>query len=266
MKLDILKTSWLDIVFEGRNQAYGAYELRKKNPKTTAIAMILGAFVFVLALSTPKIMALIESATAKEETTLDEKIVTIKLPPKKVEEIKNLPPPPPPPPKVDQVKFVKPVVAKTEEVTEAVAKIDDMKDKDISDANREGDKDAERQFEKPVGDGPTKPVEDDNVYNMAVISVKPEFPGGIDKFYKYVGSKFQVPEVDGLKGRIFVQFVVEKDGSLTDIKVLKDIGHGTDKEAIRVLKNCPKWAPGENNGKKIRVQYQLPITIQAAAE
>ena len=67
MKLDILKTSWLDIVFEGRNQAYGAYELRKKNPKTTAIAMILGAFVFVLALSTPKIMALIESATAKEE-------------------------------------------------------------------------------------------------------------------------------------------------------------------------------------------------------
>jgi len=198
--------------------------------------------------------------------TLDEKIVTIKLPPKKVEEIKNLPPPPPPPPKVDQVKFVKPVVAKTEEATEPVAKIDDMKDKNIGDKDLKGDPDAERQFEKPVGDGPKAPVEDNDVYNMAVISNKPEFPGGIDKFYKYVGSKFQVPEVDGLKGRIFVQFVVEKDGSLTDIKVLKDIGHGTDKEAIRVLKNCPKWAPGENNGKKIRVQYQLPITIQAAAE
>ena len=161
---------------------------------------------------------------------------------------------------------MKPVVGKTVEVTEAVAKIDDMKDKDISDANRKGDEDAERQFEKPVGDGPKAPVEDNDVYNMAVISNKPEFPGGIDKFYKYVGSKFQVPEVDGLKGRIFVQFVVEKDGSLTDIKVLKDIGHGTDKEAIRVLKNCPRWTPGENNGKKIRVQYQLPITIQAAAE
>jgi periplasmic protein TonB len=67
-----------------------------------------------------------------------------------------------------------------------------------------------------------------------------------------------------LKGKVYVTFVVEKDGSLTDIKVLRDIGYGTGKEAIRVLSKCPKWMPGEQNGKKVRVLYSLPITIQTA--
>mgnify|MGYP003411423114 CR=1 FL=1 len=69
---------------------------------------------------------------------------------------------------------------------------------------------------------------------------------------------------EGLKGKVFVSFVVEKDGSLTDIKVIRDIGYGTGKEAIRVLKQCPKWNPGEQNGKKVRVLYSLPINIQSA--
>ena len=81
---------------------------------------------------------------------------------------------------------------------------------------------------------------------------------------KFIGKNFQVPEEEGLKGKIFVTFVVEKDGSLTDIKVLRDIGYGTGKEAIRVLKSCPRWNPGEQNGKKVRVLYSLPISIQSA--
>lgn len=81
---------------------------------------------------------------------------------------------------------------------------------------------------------------------------------------KFVGKNYRVPDEEGLKGNVFVTFVVEKDGSLTDIKVLRDIGYGTGKEAIRVLKSSPKWIPGEQNGKKVRVQYSLPIRIQSA--
>jgi hypothetical protein len=113
-----------------------------------------------------------------------------------------------------------------------------------------------------------KPQDDDNadntIYSTANIEVKPDFPGGIGNFYKYVGKNFQVPEEEGLKGKVFVTFVVEKDGSLTDIKVIKDIGYGTGSEAIRVLESCPRWIPAEQNGKKVRVQYSLPITISSA--
>jgi hypothetical protein len=106
--------------------------------------------------------------------------------------------------------------------------------------------------------------EDNTIYNTLNIEVKPDFPGGLEKFYKFIGNNFQVPEEEELKGKIFVTFIVEKDGSLTDIKVLRDIGYGTGKEAIRVLKSCPKWYPGEQNGKKVRVLYSLPISIQSA--
>ena len=185
------------------------------------------------------------------------------MPPK--EQPKDLPPPPPPPPpKVDQVKFVKPVVAKTEDIVEEPPKIEEIKEKKLGDETIKGDPDAPLTVE-PVGNGPSQVVEEDtSIYNTAGIEVKPDFPGGLEKFYKFIGKNFQVPEEEGLKGKIFVTFVVEKDGSLTDIKVLRDIGYGTGKEAIRVLKTCPRWVPGEQNGKKVRVLYSLPISIQSA--
>ena len=187
------------------------------------------------------------------------------MPPK--EQPKDLPPPPPPPPpKVDQVKFVKPVVAKTEDIVEEPPKIEEIKEKKLGDETIKGDPDAPLTVE-PVGTGPVTNVvveEDTSIYNTAGIEVKPDFPGGLEKFYKFIGKNFQVPEEEGLKGKIFVTFVVEKDGSLSDIKVLRDIGYGTGKEAIRVLKTCPRWVPGEQNGKKVRVLYSLPISIQSA--
>ena len=261
MKLDLLKRQWIDIVFEGRNKAYGAYELRKENPKTTLRSLIIGAVIFGLAVSAPLIISLIPEG--KDDTTLDQKIVTIKMPPKE-ERPKDLPPPPPPPPKVDQQKFVKPVVAKTEEVVEEPPKIEEIKDKKLGAETIKGDPDAELTVE-PGGQGPSQVVEEDNnIYNTAGIEVKPDFPGGMQKFYNFISKNFQTPEEEGLSGKIFVTFVVEKDGSLTDIKVLRDIGYGTGKEALRVLKSCPRWNPGEQNGKKVRVLYSLPITIQSA--
>ena len=263
MKLDIFTNQWLDIVFEGKNKAYGAYDLRKKNTKTTVKALIIGAVVFSVAVAAPLIMSLLPDSSSDDES-LDTKIVTMKLPPKKEEPKKDLPPPPPPPPKVDQVKFVKPVVAKADEVTEEPPKITEIKDKKLGNETIKGDPDAELTVE-PVGNGPAAVVEEDTkVYGTAGIEVIPEFPGGMEKFYGFVSRNYQAPEEEGLKGKVFVTFVVEKDGSLTDIKVIRDIGYGTGKEAIRVLNKCPKWTPGEQNGKKVRVQYSLPITIQSA--
>ncbi len=261
MKLDLLKNQWLDIVFEGRNKLYGAYELRKTNSKTTFRSLIIGGVIFTFLVSIPVLANLLPDNN--DEAVLDQKITTVKLPPKEKPK-ENLPPPPPPPPKVDQVKFVKPVVAKAEEVVEEPPKIKEIVDKKIGAETIKGDPDAELTVE-PVGNGPKDVVEEDNnIYNTAGIEVKPDFPGGIEKFYKYVGKNYQVPEEEGLKGKVFVSFVVEKDGSLTDIKVIRDIGYGTGKEAIRVLRSCPKWNPGEQNGKKVRVLYSLPINIQSA--
>jgi protein TonB len=265
MKLDIFTNQWLDIVFEGRNKAYGAYELRKENNKTGVRALIFGAVVFAIAVSMPLILSLLPENSDVDET-LDTKIVSIKLPPKKEEIKKNIPPPPPPPPKVDQVKFVKPVVAKANEVTEEPPKTVEIKDKKLGAETIKGDPDAILTVE-PVGTGTAAVVEeapDNQIYNTAGIEVKPDFPGGINKFYKFVGDNYQTPEEDGLKGKVYVTFVVEKDGSLTDIKVIRDIGYGTGKEAIRVLKKSPKWSPGIQNGKPVRVLYSLPITIQSA--
>ncbi len=262
MKLDLLKRSWTDIVFEGRNKKYGAYELRTTNPGTTWKAFAIGAVIFAFLVSIPMLAKLIPD-TAEEDVNLDKKIVTVKLPPKEKPK-ENLPPPPPPPPKVDQVKFVKPVVAKAEEVVEEPPKIKEIVDKKLGAETIKGDPDAVLTVE-PVGNGPKDVVEEDNsIYNTAGIEVKPEFPGGLAKFYDYIRKNYQAPDEEGLNGKVFVSFVVEKDGSLTDIKVIRDIGYGTGKEAIRVLKSSPKWSPGEQNGKKVRVLYSLPINITTA--
>ena len=97
------------------------------------------------------------------------------------------------------------------------------------------------------------------------ISVKPEFPGGIIAFYKFVGQNFKIPaeaSKSKINTKIFMQFMVEKDGSLSDFKIIKDAGYGLGEEATRVLKLSPKWNPGSNEGKLVRVMYSLPITIQ----
>jgi periplasmic protein TonB len=262
MKLDLLNNQWLEIVFEGRNKSYGAYDLRKSVTNNTVKAFIIGTLVFAVLVSIPTIMRMIPDA--QDDTTLDTKITAVKMPPKKEKPKENLPPPPPPPPKVDQVKFVKPVVAKADEVVEEIVVIKELENKNIGKETIKGDPDAELTVE-PVGTGVAAVVEEDNtVYNVAGIEVKPDFPGGLEKFYGFIGKNYQTPEEEGLKGKVYVTFVVEKDGSLTDIKVIRDIGYGTGKEAIRVLNKCPKWTPGEQNGKKVRCTFSLPISIQSA--
>lgn len=99
------------------------------------------------------------------------------------------------------------------------------------------------------------------IYDAKVLEQKPEYPGGIELFYRCIGKNYRVPKQDDLRGKIFMSFVIETDGSLTDIKIIRDIGYGTGPEAKRVLKLCNKWIPGTKDGKPVRVLYSLPINI-----
>ncbi|MDI1257635.1 MAG: energy transducer TonB [Flavobacterium sp.] len=92
------------------------------------------------------------------------------------------------------------------------------------------------------------------------VEYRPEFPGGMQKFYQYVGSNYKYPKVK-VSGKVIVQFVIDEEGRLTDIKVLRDLGYGTGEEAVRVLSKCPKWIPGTQDGKPVRVLYALPISV-----
>ncbi|WPO79163.1 energy transducer TonB [Flavobacterium sp. KACC 22761] len=101
------------------------------------------------------------------------------------------------------------------------------------------------------------------VYTSFDIDEKPDFPGGMDLFFKFVDENFKKPAKNPeIKGKVYVEFIIEKNGSLTGLKVLRDIGYGTGDEAIRILKKCPKWIPGELNGKKVRVLFGIPLIIK----
>jgi periplasmic protein TonB len=100
------------------------------------------------------------------------------------------------------------------------------------------------------------------IYNAAELEQLPTFPGGLQAFYKIFAADFKMPaDKPDLTGRIFVTFVVEKDGMLSDIKILRDLGYGTGAEAVRVIKKLPKWIPGYQNGKAVRCQYSIPIRV-----
>ena len=98
-------------------------------------------------------------------------------------------------------------------------------------------------------------------YENIEVDVKPNFPGGMKEFYNFLGKNYRVPESKKLNGKVMVEFIVEKDGSLSNFKILRDLGKDTGKEAIRVLKKSPKWIPGQDKGKDVRVKYLIPISI-----
>ena len=101
-----------------------------------------------------------------------------------------------------------------------------------------------------------------NTYAMFQVEVKPEYPGGLQNFQRYLATNYRLPSVNGLDGKVSVSFVIDVDGSVTEIKVNKDIGYGTGDEAIRVLQNCQKWSPAYLEGKPVRVQFAVPITVR----
>ncbi|WP_276091192.1 energy transducer TonB [Pedobacter sp. JY14-1] len=265
-KIDLFKRDWLDVVFANKNKSYGAYELRQRSDANTTKSLLIASTVFVLAFLSPKIAELVKPAppVEKEEKQVE---VIVQPPPPVNPETPPPPPPQPPPPKQDQVKFPPPIVKPDELVRdEEPVTIEDLKKADPGQKTIAGDPDADIVIATAAGDGPKQAavVEDTKVYDFVSLESQPTFPGGMDKFYAYVQRAVKYPAMaqeNNIQGKVFLSFVVEKDGSLTDIKVERKLGGGTDEEAIRVLKASPRWIPGIQNGKKVRVKYNIPISF-----
>ena len=99
---------------------------------------------------------------------------------------------------------------------------------------------------------------------FTVVESEPEFPGGMEALYKYLAQNIKYPQLareNGITGKVYVTFVVEKDGSIANPRILRDIGGGCGAEAIRVVKAMPKWSPGKQRGKAVRVQFNLPVNF-----
>ena len=160
------------------------------------------------------------------------------------------PPPPPPEPEVVTPTELN-VVADNEQVDDVDINAED-------DANT-----AQQEYVAPVVETKDEEVVEEEIF----ISVEkmPEFPGGETELYKYLSKNLKYPDMaiqQGITGKVYVQFVVEKDGSIANPKVLRDIGGGCGEEAIRVVRAMPKWNPGVQRTKKGRVQYTLPVNFQ----
>jgi protein TonB len=246
-----------DIVFSGRNQEYGAYELRTAyNRRITYI--IGGMIVFAITLFGLKKFIDLPKENAVEEVLKTEQIDL--TPPPPVEEQPPPPPPPPPPPMVEMVKFVPPVI-KDEAVEEEPQKLqEEVKETNVGTKDQEGDKDL---VAPPVESGPAETPSE----IFTIVEEMPEPPGGIAAFYKYISTHIVYPTVAreaGIGGKVFLQFVIEMDGSISDIQVQRGVPGCAecDREAVRVLKTADKWKPGKQNGRPARVRYSLPISFK----
>jgi len=257
-KTDIFNEAWCDIVFEDRNKEYGAFELRKQSSKRHLMALISTVVLFTLALVAPTLLDKIipEQEEAMVEVT---SLSDLKLDEKKVEKPKEMFLEEPPPVLKSTIKFTPPIITnepideedlmKTQEVlTEAKTKIS------IIDNVGSEDPDAIDPTELDIIDEP------DEVF--MVVEQMPDFPGGTEALLKFIQSNLRYPQIaadNGITGRVYLSFVVNTDGSIVDIQVMRGISRECDAEAVRVIKSMPKWIPGRQNGTAVRVKYTVPI-------
>lgn len=160
-----------------------------------------------------------------------------------ITEQKVKPPPPKPPPSVTIINVVE----------------DDVEVEDEIEIDVDMDDDTEMEEYIPIIEEEEEIFEEEI---FLVVEEMPSFPGGEAAMYKYIGKNIEYPRMakeSGISGRVFVTFVVEKDGAVTDVQILRGIGGGCDEEAVRVIKSMPNWKPGKQRGKAVRVQYRMPI-------
>ena len=158
-------------------------------------------------------------------------------------------PPPPPPPAVQEV--------------EVLNVVEDNVETESIEVNAEDDKAEEVVIAAPV-EAPVEEEEEEVVF--VVVASMPEFPGGQQALFKYLSENVKYPVIaqeNGIQGRVICQFVVNKDGSIVDVEVVRSGGDASlDKEAIRVIKSMPKWKPGKQRGKAVRVKYTVPVNFK----
>jgi protein TonB len=243
-----------EIVFRNRNKEYGSYILRKKYRRYLTISLIIGILVILSAAAYPLINAYLNKEKLLREK---EKSVTAEVmnAPKE-----DLPPPPPPPPPpealVEKVKFTAPKVVEDTNVESDFGKQDQLS----QNKNTEVPTEEVQVEEKEVKTQVIEQKVEAEVF--LIVEEPPTFPGGDAALYKWLGENLKYPEEAkelGIQGRVFVSFVVEPDGTPSNVVVKRGIGGGCDEEAIRIVKAMPKWSPGKQRGQPVRVQFNLPI-------
>ena len=268
-KLSIYETSWIDLVFENRNKEYGAYQLRRESAKTSIMALFMGILLLTSALSIPIILNYFNPEKRITLPDFTNTIVNVTdIIPNQLQEIEK--------PVLPEVKtknteapiqsdqLVNPEIVQAQQANQDIAKNTD--NTTVANTSTEGTATVGvNPISSGQGTATDTSVDPGNTIVASVALDKlPEFPGGINKFYSYVGNNFEKPEIDGGSTmKVYVSFVIEKDGSMTDIQVKRDPGYGLAKEAIRVLKSLKtKWSPGMIGSKAVRTAYNLPITVQ----
>lgn len=272
-KVDLVSLEWTDLVFEGRNQAYGAYQLRKETSKRNVWSTVFVALMAVLLYLGLTFQNMVEANRTVENTQMVEvtnlrdknkeakveRKEEIKLEPERtLEKVKS------------SIKFTAPVIKKDNLVNEEEEiKLDEIEksNKAIGALTVEGTDEVGGEVLKIRDEiappEPPKAVEDNKIFE--VVEQKPSFPGGDGALMSWLSQNIKYPSIAaemGVQGRVIVQFVVEKDGSITDVKIAKSVDPSLDKEAARVIKSMPQWIAGRQNGSAVRVRFAVPVTFK----
>ena len=278
-KFDLYKTEWLELVFANRNKEYGAYQMRAHYASTLTRAMAITFFAVAAMATTVTIIS--------NNKTIDngDRMVPVELPtlptnPDKVVEIKKEQPPA----KKIETQPAKAPAISTQNINYKVVTDDKVKidpkpvDPNIASGPVDiivpgSDPTIQNQGEgTETGKGvdPKSPGIDEGIHNTGeLLDVMPEPVGGADAWGRFLQKNLRFPVAareNGISGKVFLSFIIEKDGHLTDITVIRKAGSGFDEESLRVLKLAPAWKPGMQNGQKVRVRYTIPINFQLADE
>lgn len=234
-KIDLVDGDWVDLVFEGKNQAYGAYKLRKGTTKRNILAMISILAAAVLVFSIVAIKSVIEASRGKVDATQVTEISALNQP-KKQAEVKQKPKVNTEPEKVvervkSSVKFTAPVIKRDDQV-------------------------------KPEDEIKTQEEIMSTKTAIGALDVKGNDDAALMKFLSDNVKYPVVAQENGVQGRVVISFVVERDGSITDVKVARSVDPSLDREAARVVKSMPNWIPGKQNGSAVRVKYNVPVSFR----
>lgn len=276
--VDLSSKEWTDLVFEGKNKDFGAYVLRSGSVRRHNIAVIsvlavLAAILILLILVMTGVFKRadddIDVNAGQEEVTITASDVEDEL----EEEQPDLNIPEPEPVQAEEE------VTASQAVTELTIVNEVEKDKEVKDVtevldntaqfgakDHEGLEDIRKEVVKDkVVEEPVVAPKDEGPVNIAMVEQKPAFPGGDAAMYKWLGDNINYPAAaseEGIQGKVTVQFIVEKDGSISHVQVVRGKHPALDAEAKRVVSKMPKWTPGRNNGQPVRVTFNLPVTFR----
>ncbi len=256
---NIFSNAWCDLVFEAKNHEYGAYELRKNSSKRHLRALIIASVIFVFLVSAPILLRQIMPKTVEKNVSV-RTLTDIKIDrPKEDEIIKELPPLPP---VRNTIKFVPPVVKPDELVADEEQPVlqKEIIETKAAVSNVTFDKGTD-DVAAPVATE-NKQITEETDQPLVNVEQMPQFPGGELELIKFIRSNLRYPALAtqmGVSGTVLVNFVVDRDGKITRIKVVRGIGGGCDEEAVRVLSKMPAWSPGKQGGRAVLVSYTIPL-------